>query len=143
MQRAVGLLLSAAFSGLVFIWAVFAIASSLLSSLAFAQNAEQHEADPHARQKWFYHQRASPLQHTPPGARARALRQKAVMQQREALAVQQAGVAINNTSWTLIGPQPTTDTFFDKTSGRVTAIAVDPSDATGDTVYIGGGEGGV
>ncbi|MFI5110757.1 MAG: tail fiber domain-containing protein, partial [Terriglobales bacterium] len=66
------------------------------------------------------------------------------MQQQEAAAGLQAGIAINNTSWTLIGPQPTTGAVFGgTTSGRVTAIAVDTTDATGNTLYIGGAEGGV
>ncbi len=129
-----------------FLWTAVlaAFAFSLPSSLAFAQN-EQEEAGPRARQEWFYHQRAYPLQHTPPGVRMRALNQKLAMQQREAAAAQQAGVNINNSSWTLIGPEPITYGFFGSslTSGRVTAIAVDTSDATGNTLYIGGAEGGV
>ncbi len=67
------------------------------------------------------------------------------MRQREVDAAPQAGVNINNSSWTLIGPQPTTYPYFfsSTTSGRVNAVAVDTSDATGNTVYIGGAEGGV
>lgn len=51
-----------------------------------------------------------------------------------------------NSAWTAIGPQPTlpgASGIFGNTSGRVTAIAVDPTDATGDTVFIGAAEGGV
>jgi hypothetical protein len=51
-------------------------------------------------------------------------------------------------AWTQIGPQPTLPSGNlsgtpGATSGRVTAIAIDPTDATGNTVFIGGAEGGV
>jgi hypothetical protein len=51
-------------------------------------------------------------------------------------------------AWTQIGPQPTLPAGNlsgtpGATSGRVTAIAVDPTDASGNTVFIGGAEGGV
>ena len=47
-------------------------------------------------------------------------------------------------SWTPLGPQPTANTmFYGNVSGRVTALAVDPCDATGNTVYAGGADGGV
>ncbi len=121
-----------------------AFALSLLCPVAFAQAREEREGDPRARQEWFYHQRAYPLQHTPPGARARAFSQKLAMRQRE-LAAPQANSNISSTSWTLIGPQPTTYPYFGSstTSGRVTAVTVDTTDATGNTVYLGGAEGGV
>jgi hypothetical protein len=44
----------------------------------------------------------------------------------------------------VLGPQPTAKTmFYGNVSGRVTALAVDPCDATGNTVYAGGADGGV
>ncbi len=51
-------------------------------------------------------------------------------------------------AWTQIGPQPALPAGSlagtpGATSGRVTAIAIDPTDATGNTVFIGGAEGGV
>ena len=46
--------------------------------------------------------------------------------------------------WTSVGPSPITNCFFGGTcSGRVTAIAYDPTDPTGQTVYVGGAQGGV
>ncbi len=50
--------------------------------------------------------------------------------------------------WTPIGPQPSLPAgnlsrTSGATSGRVTAIAIDPTDATGNTLFIGGAEGGV
>src|SRR4029077_10247575 len=53
-----------------------------------------------------------------------------------------------NGIWQLIGPQPTNQPFgansgSPTTSGRVTSLAVDPTDATGNTVYLGAAAGGV
>jgi hypothetical protein len=52
--------------------------------------------------------------------------------------------------WTPLGPVPlasdaTGDGFQDyhQVSGRATAVAIDPADPTGNTVYIGGAQGGV
>jgi len=75
-----------------------AFALSLLCPVAFAQEREEQEGSPRARQEWFYHQRAYPLQHTPAGVRMRALGQKLAMQQREAAAAAQTNVAINNST---------------------------------------------
>ncbi|MBZ5701357.1 MAG: glycoside hydrolase [Acidobacteriia bacterium] len=47
-------------------------------------------------------------------------------------------------AWLAIGPQATSSSFYAPyTSGRVTALAVDPCDATGNTVFLGGADGGV
>ena len=52
--------------------------------------------------------------------------------------------------WTPLGPVPlasdaTGDGFqnYNQVSGRATAVAIDPADGTGNTVYIGGAQGGV
>src|SRR5690242_17375109 len=45
--------------------------------------------------------------------------------------------------WTSIGPNPTTGGTFSPVTGRITTNAVDPSDATGNTVLIGGAQGGI
>src|SRR5437667_397598 len=46
-------------------------------------------------------------------------------------------------TWTPMGPTPTTGGFFSPVTGRVATIAVDPADSTGDTVLIGGAMGGI
>src|SRR5580693_9987713 len=53
-------------------------------------------------------------------------------------------------AWTPLGPVPlasdaTGDGFqnYNQVSGRATAVAIDPADPTGNTVYIGGAQGGV
>jgi len=56
----------------------------------------------------------------------------------------------SSTGWTPLGPVPlasdaTGDGFqnYNQVSGRATAVAIDPADATGNTLYIGGAQGGV
>ncbi|WP_128912516.1 beta strand repeat-containing protein [Granulicella sibirica] len=46
-------------------------------------------------------------------------------------------------AWTSAGPNQVATTAFGNVTGRVTAIAVDPADVTGNTVYLGSSGGGV
>ena len=109
------------------------------------------------REQWFYKPRASARGHIPAGARLRALQHMRRMMIAEGKLVQrpdgsfaevapQFGVAplatVTNT-WASIGPTPTTGGFFSPVTGRITAIAVDPSNTTGNTVLIGGAQGGI
>jgi photosystem II stability/assembly factor-like uncharacterized protein len=134
-----------------FVWRVAAAAfvamfSLLSAASAFAQQDEKRDWGPRERQEWFYHQRAYPLAHTPPGARLRAVNEMLKMRQAEAEATalmpEQLGIASISSSWTLIGPQPTS-LPAGLASGRVSSIAVDTTDSTGNTLYIGGAQGGV
>ncbi|MGH2548526.1 MAG: proprotein convertase P-domain-containing protein, partial [Thermomicrobiales bacterium] len=51
--------------------------------------------------------------------------------------------SLTTNAWTAMGPASQTQTTINDTSGRVGALAVDPSDPTGNTVYVGGATGGV
>ena len=108
------------------------------------------------RADWFFRQRAFPLGHIPADARLKALQQveqmrrtKGVFMNRFAAAASaripgfQNVPALSQTQWTSIGPQPTASSFFGNVSGRVTALAIDPCDATGNTIYAGAAQGGV
>src|SRR5712691_2370030 len=117
------------------------------------------------RHEWFYRQRAYPLGFIPPNARLNALKEMDAMIEeeikiglrppKEAVAPQEQGSVEPrigfpfSTTGASIGPTPENDTsgnpFFASPtdSGRVSAIAVAPSDATGKTVYIGGANGGI
>jgi hypothetical protein len=108
------------------------------------------------RLKWFYDQRAYPSGHIPENARGKALAQMDYMIQREIqMGLRSAPVADgiipfpgSTTNWLFIGPRPINEIFGGNggsptASGRVTSLAIDPSDATGNTVYLGGAEGGV
>ncbi len=105
------------------------------------------------REEWFYKQRASVNGRIPAGARLKALNHMKGMMAAEgklvlrpdgsyAAATPQVGSS-SSPAWTSIGPTPTTGGTFSPVTGRVTAIAVDPSDTTGNTVLIGGAQGGI
>src|SRR5882672_6344790 len=108
------------------------------------------------RLKWFYDQRAYPSGHIPENVRGKALTQMDGMIQREIqMGLRSAPVADgiipfpgSTTNWLFIGPRPINQTFGGNggsptASGRVTSLAIDPSDGTGNTIYLGGAEGGV
>jgi Bacterial Ig-like domain (group 3) len=104
------------------------------------------------RDEWFYKQRSSANGHIPAGARLQAIQHMQRRMEAEGKLVRRAdgsiaevmplGAAVTNT-WTSIGPAPTTGGFFSPVTGRITTIAIDPSDATGNTVLIGGAMGGI
>src|SRR5580700_11027084 len=96
------------------------------------ENFEKGEGGSFVRQRmdWFYKQRAFPHKHIPAGARLRALQQLDARLAAEAAARSRAGSrpgpAPISPTWTAIGPQPV-DSFGLVSSGRVTAVAVDPT----------------
>ena len=61
--------------------------------------------------------------------------------------VQSASVQPNTTSlsaaWTPIGPGQVASPLYGNVTGRVTALALDPADATGNTLYLGTTGGGI
>lgn len=105
------------------------------------------------RQQWFFRQRAYPLGFIPQGARERALEEMDRMIQREISLGRRAPLSRELgliapppsgplSNWTAIGPQPTNSPFFaPSTSGRVTALAVNPNNPS--NVYLGGADGGL
>src|SRR6267378_333372 len=118
------------------------------------QGEEEDSDTVRARASWFHDQRAYPFQHIPSGALQEAIRHRDLMkQQQRAKSGSQFGAQgiisfPGDALWHLMGPQPINELFsvnsgFPTASGRVTAIAVDPADTTGQTVYIGGAAGGV
>jgi hypothetical protein len=134
------------------------LAPSFLSPSAFAQGSKQksgydpvQEADkdsPDKRAEWNMRGREVPKGESAAALRLRAHQQKMAMRaQREAAAkAQPAQVgAPPAAGWVALGPAPliSDQNFFGMVSGRSTAIAVDPSDATGNTVYAAGAYGGV
>ena len=58
---------------------------------------------------------------------------------------QQANPHLNplNAAWQSVGPNQITSQSYGNVTGRVTAIAIDPADASGKTVYVGTTGGGV
>ena len=131
---------------------IFVCLSALLVVVAAAQEADSEFESPESiqqREEWYHHQRAYPLKHIPAGMRVKALRQRQLMEaQAKAQAQTQGKLPRTVTSpWTPIGPEPTIPLLSEaftgspNVSGRVTALAVDPTNAS--IIYAGGADGGV
>ncbi len=141
---------------------LLALLTILLAPIAQAQGARKplpeapirdadgdHEAQ---RSEWFLHGRVVP------GKSSAELRHRAYQIKMEARTARMARVSAAppittlapvSGGWTPLGPVPlasdATGTGFQdyrQVSGRATAVAIDPADATGNTVYIGGAQGG-
>ena len=104
------------------------------------------------RLEWFYKQRSSVNGRLPAGARLKAYEHMQRMMVAEGKMKQRADGTFaqvmpesgtSTPAWTSIGPTPTTGSEFGPVTGRITTIAVDPSDSTGNTVLIGGAQGGI
>jgi len=104
------------------------------------------------REAWFYKQRSSANGRIPAGMRWSAFQHMQRMMEAEGKLVKRADgsyatvvpeAGLSSTSWVSIGPTPTTSGSYGPVTGRITAIAIDPSDATGNTVLIGGAQGGI
>jgi photosystem II stability/assembly factor-like uncharacterized protein len=116
--------------------------------------------DPKQRADYFYRQRAYPFAQTPAGARQQSLQQlDAMVTQQRALGIipeadAEPSLAVGfpgPSNWTNLGPQPVTNSAggsnFGNPSatGRVTAIAVDPTttNTSSQVIYLGAATGGV
>ena len=139
-------------------WLVFLLLFCVMSSLVCAQDVKlrsdsggrEDRERRTLREQWFLRGRSSSGQ---PGA---ALRYRAHLQKMQMRAARLARRTENNSLpsssmvWSPLGPAPLASDAsgvgeFDYgwVSGRATAVAVDPADSTGNTVYIGGAYGGV
>ena len=105
------------------------------------------------RNEWFFRGR---IVRGKPSAelRRRAFQAKLQMraQRAAALAAAQANGqgTLSSGSWTALGPVPLASDAtgngtqdYHQVSGRATAVAIDPADTSGNTVYIGGAQSGV
>ncbi len=133
----------------------------LLSAILPAQGAHHAKDAPvsdadadhvEQRSEWFLHGRVIPGRSE---LRRRAYESK--MQARAARRARSQSAHPNSQNpessgggWTPLGPVPlasdaTGDGFqnYNQVSGRTTAVAMDPADPTGNTVYVGGAQGGV
>jgi hypothetical protein len=119
------------------------------SSARAPKDFEKGEAGSFIRQRWdwFYKQRAYPLKRIPPGARLRSLQQldaklaeEAAARARQPRDGNDNRLPASSGSWQLIGPQPLNG-FWGPNSGRVAAVAVDPTN--NQVVYSGAAQGGV
>ena len=106
------------------------------------------------RNEWFYRGR---LVRGQPSAelRRQAYQGKLQMRARHAAAMAATArinvqVASPSVPWTPLGPMPLASDAsgngtqdYHQVSGRATAVAIDPADPTGNTIYIGGAQSGV
>jgi hypothetical protein len=105
------------------------------------------------RNGWFFRGRLVP------GKRSAEMRHRAYQTKLQMRAQRAATMAIagaNGTpppsagSWTPLGPVPLASDAtgngtqnYNQVAGRATAVAIDPADPTGNTVYVGGAQGGI
>lgn len=92
--------------------------------------------------------RTVPTGESPAALRFRAFQQKMQLRRQFAARAVPAIPHVSTTGWVPLGPAPLasdagTGQNYGSVSGRATAVAIDPADATGNTVYIGGAHGGV
>lgn len=124
----------------------------ILIASAFARTTAPGHAErgdgadqPARRAAWFQHGRRSLDRLTPVRHLLRAIHQRRGMPRLMPRVRPLRATAPTSTSgnWTQLGPSPQTDTFYNFVSGRVTSLALDPSDSSGNTVYLGAAFGGV
>ena len=110
---------------------------------------------PDLRGQWMLRGRTAPRGQVPSALRLKALRQKEAMRAARKKAASNANhegaspdaqaQPQSSTPWVPLGPAPliSDQNFYGAVSGRVTALAIDPTDATGNTVYAAAASGGV
>jgi hypothetical protein len=109
---------------------------------------DQDRDNPKAREMWFMHGRTLPTGEPGAALRFRAYQQKMQMRVQFRARAATAIPHVATSGWVPLGPAPLasdagTGQNYGAVSGRATAVAIDPADATGNTVYIGGAHGGV
>jgi len=99
----------------------------------YAENLD-NEGVQLTRMQWFYSQRAFPLNYIPQGSLSRG------MKQMESL-TKTYGYSSIFSKWVCLGPFPAYLGVM--VSGRVATVKYHPGDTTGNTIFIGGSDGGV
>ena len=146
--RSVRLLLASFFAFTFLLPSAFGQGSKMKSPYDPIEEADKD--NPEKRAEWMSRGRTAPPGQSAAALRLRAHQQKMAMRaQREAAAAAQPETFGSTpppaTGWVGLGPAPlvSDSNFFGKVSGRATSVAIDPSDPTGATVYVGGAYGGV
>ncbi len=102
----------------------------------------EHAAAAKHRAAQFLRGRTSTANGTTPPAEALAqARAQHLAMQSEAGPLPRAGSA--SARWTPVGPLQVQTAAYGRVTGRVTSVAIDPNDTTGNTVYAGTSGGGV
>ena len=128
--------------------AVWAFGQGSKQTSEFEPIQDQDRDNPKAREMWFMHGRTVPSGEPAAALRFHAYQQKMQMRRQLAARAVTAFPRVITSGWMPLGPAPLasdpgTGQNYGAVSGRATAVAIDPADATGNTVYIGGAHGGV
>ena len=136
--------------GLVVFSTCLAYGQGSKKSSEFDAIEERDRDHPRARDQWFMRGRTAPNGESAAALRFRAYQQKLQMRKLQfaARSATAAAQLFAGWGWSSLGPAPLasdpgTGQNYGAVSGRATAVAIDPADATGNTVYIGGAYGGV
>jgi hypothetical protein len=141
-------------------WVLLFVGSA--ASLSFSQGSKQTSPEeqiqdgdrdnPQARDLWFIRGRTTPNGESAALMRYRAYQQKLQLRTRQ-FSARIAGALPHVSSsgtWKSLGPAPLASDAtgnggqdYHQVSGRAMAVAIDPADATANTVYVGGAHGGV
>src|SRR5580700_520547 len=130
-----------------------AMAQTQSARKTLAPSADDDADHVEERARWFLRGRVAP------GKSSAELRHQAYqskMQARKRAALAQAvhpdsQPSPSGAGWTPLGPVPLASNAsgsssgpdYHQVSGRATSVAIDPADSSGNTVYIGGAQGGV
>ncbi len=134
----------------IFFWELI-LSAGLVWSQAPTGRATRPADHRRERQEFFLRARQS-FDNLPPAIHLyRALRQRGqipfapypIARPRDGASRLGAAPVVTSGSWSFLGPAPELDSYYGYVGGRVTAIALDPNDATGNTVYVGTAYGGV
>ncbi|MGA2251619.1 choice-of-anchor D domain-containing protein [Terracidiphilus sp.] len=123
-------------AGIASLYAAFCLAI-LIAAAAQAQlaaPAPTHPLPPRVLQA----QRFLARRGLKPGLQSKPLRPR-----RAASALASPEFAAGESIWQPLGPQSVVTPYYGAVTGRIASIAIDPSDTTGNTVYIGSTGGGV
>src|SRR5579863_6787253 len=140
---------------------IFSFLLLCYAALSLAQNQEAKQSAPQESRansradrnrrasEWFYRGRVSRGQ---PSAelRRRAYQSKLQLRLQHAAALVGGQTSLSSGFWVPLGPVPLASDAsgngtqdYHQVAGRATAVAIDPADPTGNTVYIGGAQSGV
>lgn len=105
--------------------------------------------NPRGRAQWMMRGREAPRGQSAAILRLGAQQQKLALRVKRAEAARALGTRGTNppqSGWINLGPAPLatwSGQSYGNVTGRITAVAVDPTDSTGNTVYVGAASGGV
>ena len=134
---------------LAFLSSAFGQGSKVKS--AYDPGEEKDQDRPDLREQWLANGRTAPPGESRAALRLRAHQQKMAMRAQREAALAASGAepaAPGSAGWTALGPAPLDSNAgfqqdYNLVSGRALAVAMDPADTSGNTVFVGGAFGGL